>query len=133
MICDEKTELLANEEPATRNTFDEKAEAFKRERSSDFNYRERTLSAPLPDGWERKFSAKGRVYYVDHITHTTTVSRLCRSKSLLGSCERVSLTDHRKFRKKQRLTPDQIVDVSDHRSRDQDLARANHAHCFSSS
>lgn len=27
---------------------------------------------PLPPGWERAVDAKGRTYYIDHNTHTTT-------------------------------------------------------------
>jgi len=29
-------------------------------------------NAPLPSGWEQRFDQNGRIYYIDHITRTTT-------------------------------------------------------------
>ena len=29
-------------------------------------------NAPLPSGWEQRFDQNGRIYYIDHITKTTT-------------------------------------------------------------
>ncbi|KAK4468827.1 hypothetical protein MN116_007994 [Schistosoma mekongi] len=36
------------------------------------NDTENTDNSPLPPGWESKYTAEGRIYYVDHLTKTTT-------------------------------------------------------------